>query len=250
MGSEYVLTAKDGCVSPDDLAFMAAALDEQMRRDVGPAFGKEPWSVAAVSSLDGLSPDSSAEHVLTFQADLGVPGALGYHTDEAGVEYAVCLPPTNTPGVIDGTTASHEVIETFGDPECSETQPGPNGSQTDYELCDAVEGDAYPITVTIGAVTRVVMVSNFVLPAWFDPGSVGPFDFLGKLTAPLTMTPGGYFQFDDAQGNAQQVFADEAGQAALAGQARERELAARAPGAPSRGGRRDPAFGDYPRPSS
>jgi len=55
--------------------------------------------------------------------------------------------------------------------------------------CDPVESDAYPIAV----LDKPVMVSNFVLPAWFDAqASQGPFDKMGKLTAPFTMTPGGY----------------------------------------------------------
>jgi hypothetical protein len=39
---------------------------------------------------------------------------------------------------------------------------------------------------------RAVDVSNFVLPAWFDQGSAGGWDFKGELTEPLQIAPGGY----------------------------------------------------------
>jgi hypothetical protein len=52
-----------------------------------------------------------------------------------------------------------------------------------------------------------VQVSNFVLPEWFDSVvSAGEkFDYLGKATAPFSMTPGGYW-VQAAMGNETQKF--------------------------------------------
>ncbi len=208
---ELALVAEDSCVRLDTLSFMAAALDLQMARDCAPLYGQEPWACIALASLDGVR-SSQAQKVLTFRRSLDVPGALGFHTQDWGIEYAEALaPPEVGPDdPIDGTVASHEFLETFADPDVSKSAVGPGGSLYDYEICDAVEADSYFITATIGAQTRVVAVSNFVLPAWFG-GASGPFDFMRLLSGPWQMTSGGYAQFVDREGHTQQVFADLAG---------------------------------------
>jgi hypothetical protein len=53
------------------------------------------------------------------------------------------------------------------------------------ELCDATQGDSYSI--------NDVAVSNFLLPAYFDPlEQTGPFDHLGVVSGPFVIRPGGY----------------------------------------------------------
>jgi hypothetical protein len=37
-----------------------------------------------------------------------------------------------------------------------------------------------------------VKVSNFVYPAWFSEVAAGPYDFMGRLESPLTLSSGGY----------------------------------------------------------
>jgi hypothetical protein len=212
---EFALYADGNCVPPDVLAFIAAAVNLQIQRDVAPLWGgDEPWAVVALSSLSGVTPNQTRK-VLTFKKTLDVQGALGFHTDDNGVEYAQALPPAAAgPGdTIDGTTTSHEVIETFGDPTCNAYARCPSGRRVARELCDAVENDAYAVSVRIGPDTRQVNVSNFVLPGWFD-GGAGPYDFLKRLSAPETMTAGGYFQYLDDNNNPQQVFADNRGRLA------------------------------------
>ena len=209
---EFALVAEGNCVAPDVLAFIAAACDLQMRRDVAPAWGgDEPWACIALDSLAGVR-SSQTRKVLTFKKSLSVAGALGFHTDDNGVEYAEALAPAVAkPGdPIDGTTTSHEVIETFGDPTCDVYVRGPSGRRLARELCDPVEADAYIIPVTLGPETRQVLVSNFILPAWFHAGT-GPYDYLDRLSAPETMTGGGYFEYLDGQNHPQQVFADNRG---------------------------------------
>lgn len=208
---EFALVAQNGCVPPDVLAFIAAAVNLQMQRDVAPVWGGEVWTCIALDSLDGVA-SSGARKVLTFKPKLELANALGFHTENGGVDYAEALPPA-TPAAgqaLDGTTTSHEVVETFGDPSCNAYVTGPSGRRLARELADPVESDAYPISVRIGPETRQVMVSNFVFPSWFN-GGTGPYDYLKHLDAPETMTPGGYFEYLDGSGNSQQVFADARG---------------------------------------
>jgi hypothetical protein len=211
---EFALIAEDGCVPPDVFAFIAAAVNLQMQRDVAPVWADDVWTVVALDSLAGVKPTETRK-ILTFKKKLGVAGALGFHTEASGVDYAEALPPAaRGPGeAIDGTTTSHEVIETFGDPSCNTYVRGPSGRRLARELADPVEADAYPITVRIGPDTRQVMVSNFVFAPWFD-GGPGPYDFLKRLTLPEDTTAGGYYEYLDEAGNSQQVFADARGRQA------------------------------------
>lgn len=214
---EFALVAAENCVPLDVLTYIAAAVDLQMRRDVGPIFDTgEPWTVGALSSLEGLRDAPGVRKVLTFRPKLSVAGALGFHTEVAGIDYAEALPPKFTGGTIDGTTVSHEVIETFADPGCDVSWPMPNGSKVDFECSDPVEADSYPITVTIGSDVRVVMVSNFVTPAWFGLEDRTPFDYLAKLKAPFTMTPGGYYRIVDITGAEDFIYADADARARVA----------------------------------
>ncbi len=185
-----------------------------MQRDVAPVWGGDVWTCIALDSLDGVAA-SGARKVLTFKKKLELAGALGFHTESSGVDYAEALPPPMPAAgqPLDGTTTSHEVVETFGDPSCNAYVTGPSGRRLARELADPVESDAYPILVRIGPETRQVMVSNFVLPSWFN-GSGGPYDYLKHLDAPETMTAGGYFEYLDGSGNSQQIFADARGRLA------------------------------------
>jgi len=212
---EFALLAEDGCVPPDVLAFIAAAVNLQMRRDVAPVWGDDFWTCVALDSLDGVNPTETRK-ILTFKKKLHVAGALGFHTQTSGgVDYAEALPPAARPAgeAIDGTTTSHEVIETFGDPTCNAYVRGPSGRRLARELADPVEADAYPISVRIGPETRQVMVSNFVFPSWFH-GGPGPYDYLKRLDLPEELTAGGYFEYLDENDHSQQMFADARGRQA------------------------------------
>jgi hypothetical protein len=69
-----------------------------------------------------------------------------------------------------------------------------------------VESDAYQLTV--GGVTGTV--SNFVMPAWFDPQapSVSHFDWLELTHAPFQVRPTGYI-IKMVEGNVTQQFGEE-----------------------------------------
>jgi hypothetical protein len=75
------------------------------------------------------------------------------------------------------------------DPYCNLYADADGTRSIAVEIGDPVEADVYVVPVSGVKVT----VSNYVLPRWFDPAAVhGPFDQMGHLTAPFTMTAGGY----------------------------------------------------------
>jgi hypothetical protein len=137
---------------------------------------------------------------ITIYDNADQAGALGYHTEgrDGSVFGKIFAKETLSGGgtVLTGdlsvsSVLSHEVIEMFLDRNVNKWADGPDGQTSfSFEGCDPVEGDSYPVMVA----GKPVMVSNFILPAWFDdsPPKGSTFDFMKKLSAPFTMTAGGY----------------------------------------------------------
>lgn len=196
---------KSKLVTDDAVQKMTAAVHNQLAEDVAPVYGLVP--ALAFASSGKASPGTAPCYILD---DPDVDGALGYHDEDAhGVPYIkVFTKPTLENGgtVLTGpnavsVTLSHEVLELTGDAPANKWVDGPKGKDYAFELCDAVEGDAYVIDG--------VSVSNFLLPAFFDPKSPKgtKLDYLGKLKKPFSMTRGGYQIVRTEPGTVSQVFA-------------------------------------------
>lgn len=165
------------------------SLQVQITRDFAPA-----WNILGelnFYSAKAVVPSTFWQMVLLDNADQA--GALGYHDlTNTGLPLGkVFIETCNQANIAWSTTLSHELLELLVDPytdECSLMQNA-DGSGVLYalEVCDPVENDSYAI--------GDVAVSNFVFPEWFEnlePNFQKRFDFMGKLNAPFTMTPGGY----------------------------------------------------------
>jgi hypothetical protein len=114
--------------------------------------------------------------------------ALGYHylTDE-GQPLSKVFVRTTQAGEQVSVTACHELFEMAIDPIANLWSETSDGTLYAYEMCDAVEEDTFEVDG--------IAMSNFLHPAWFEPfkhPEGTKFDHLGKLTAPFTMTQGGY----------------------------------------------------------
>ena len=98
------------------------------------------------------------------------------------------------------SVVSHEVLELLFDPACNGWSDDGTGTLFAKEVADPVESDSYTINVPAqrtptGTSDQVIAtVSNFVLPAWFDPGSPAgtKLDYLNLLTKPFEVRPTGY----------------------------------------------------------
>jgi hypothetical protein len=89
------------------------------------------------------------------------------------------------------STASHELLEMLVDPDIalgSAATVDGHARQYAYEVCDAVQANAYRYEVD------GVHVSDFVYPSWFEGFRMRGtrFDQLGKCKRPLHVLPGGY----------------------------------------------------------
>jgi hypothetical protein len=162
-------------VAHDQARAIVEACNLQVRDHIAPAWDRKAIPVRYYSA-EGKVPDDVALGVLLDNADQA--GALGYHDETpAGRPYfRVFAKPSvdSGSGILEGAyavsaTASHEVAELFGDP---------------------VEADSYAVDTRAGP----VLVSNFVLPAWFDPQAShsAVFDYLHRTSRPFQMTAGGY----------------------------------------------------------
>ena len=160
---------------PTDITAYLEAQQAQIDLDFSPAWGG--------SAVIDQSPGGWPVYLLDTS---DVQNALGYHdVDRSGIPYAkVFLQTAKSVGVAWQSVASHEVLEVLGDSNANTTDLGADGCQWVQEVGDPVEDKSY---------TRLgVTLSDFVTPNWFTIGGSGPFDFLRVLTAPFTVTPGGY----------------------------------------------------------
>jgi len=193
-------------ISNSDVAKMTAAIGKQLANDVAPFYGAVP-AIEFVRAGGRPTPGGVPCYIID---EPDIDGALGYHDeDDSGV---ACIKVFVNPTLDNGgsafagpnsvsVTLSHEVLELTGDAPANKWVDGPHGADFAYELCDAVEGDAYVIDD--------VSVSNFVLQSFFDPKAEkgAKLDFLGKVSRPFAMTAGGYQITRTEPGKVSQVFA-------------------------------------------
>lgn len=215
-------------VTDDDLRKATHAVDLQLGHSFCPAWGLvAPVVEFAPTGTTDLDP---AAYIVSV-ADRGTrPGLLGYHDEisaavvDAFVFAEVTLAHGGTvlrqPGPGATTVASvlsHEVMEMLVDPCINAWWDGPltvNGTlyqSVAAEVGDPVQPsggreDYYVVTLD----DEEVWLANFILPAWHDLHAVAPYDFLGHLTRPFSMQPGGYLIVRNAPGGEKSLFAEGA----------------------------------------
>ena len=178
---------------PGTLEAIARALTIQIRRDFAPAWGVEDATVSVHGQGDPIH----------FFDNAHTRDGFGFHqVDPNGRPYAhvsaeASLRAGNT--WVDGTdaisaSASHEALEMMGDPAANEWCFDGDRRLWSREVCDPVQENTY----VIEAGGRRVTVSDFVLPAYFNPSAPGPYDHLGVLSNPFTLAQGGYAVWDRA----------------------------------------------------
>ena len=181
-----------------DVATMTEGIATQIQSDVAPIWGRAPAAVTFYT--DPTAVPAGAYGIALVDTIQDQPqGVLGYHTEAqvAQVWGVVAAQPELDNGwkVLTGdwsvsSTLSHEVLETFIDPNCNLWASDGQGSLYSLEVCDPVEAPTYTVSG--------VSVSNFVTPSWYDPQppSGAQFDKMGQLTAGFSILPGGYMVYE------------------------------------------------------
>ena len=190
------LVNKSTIFKDSDLPTLANALQLQVTRDFSPIWGT---SAQIYWTPSGKNPTASHWPLALFD-NADVANALGYHDESPTGQPLgkIFVATTLADGQKVSVTTSHELLEMLGDPYVN----GANQDGSKFwatEMCDMVENDEYEIVIPSGwaGAGTSVAVSNFALPAWWQSSIPGPYDFLHKLSAPLTLTPGGYMSFLD-----------------------------------------------------
>lgn len=182
-------------LSDADAASIIAALNLQVP-DLVAAWGTS-YTDTHVLRSDPTAPLAPGEWPAYFLPSSDVAGALAYHdVDPQGRAYSRVFVDTilANAGTILGpggvsVAASHEACEMAVDPSCTITASALNGDTWAVEVCDPVESNSYPVSLTDGT---VVCVSDFVGPDFFIPTSTGSFDKMGVITSPFAIAAGGY----------------------------------------------------------
>jgi len=162
---------------------MMAAIQRQVSGDFAKAWGQD----ASLTYLRAGSRQAPApgDWLVVICQNPGHAAELGYHD----------LTPQGKPLAIvyaeqDGelsVTLSHEILEMLADPSCNGFEHRKSDSLLyAREVCDAVESD------TLGYRIQGILVSDFVLPAFFVEGAPGPYDWKRSLRAPFEIADGGY----------------------------------------------------------
>jgi hypothetical protein len=157
---------------------------------------REVWNASAtLFQHDPTSASIPGAWVLAFLRDSDQAGALGYHdvTSSGSPIIKIFVGDDLKYGYSPTVTASHEVLETLGDPLTNRVAQGPKGLFYAYENCDACEADEFGYTVA------GVQLSDFVTEEYFLPGSDGPYDYKNHIRQPFEILPGGYMAVFDPQ---------------------------------------------------
>lgn len=178
-----------------DVAFWTEAVNIQMREHVSPHWDREAPGVAFYGSVEHMDPDKAA--LLGIVNDDGNAESAGYHTQLGPVIYGlVDVHQSRHPS----GTLSHEAGEILCDATLDRKVPGPHGWLYYVEPWDPTQGRDYMIEVTLFGERRKVLVSDFVLPAWYglrNTAGGSHRTFLGARNVapdldPFAPAPGGY----------------------------------------------------------
>jgi len=182
-------------VSDGDVSNVVNALQKQVDKDFGPAWGV---SVQLTFVPQNQKPNPQYWWLVVLD-NSDQAGALGYHDlTPAGLPIGKVFAASDLQYKTSwSVTMSHELLEMLADPNINLTvfDEGPIGARLyAYEVCDPCEDDSF------GYKIDGILVSDFVLPAWFEsfrkPNSTD-FDFQKHVTAPLQLLNNGYISVND-----------------------------------------------------
>ena len=191
---------------------MVDACARQLRDAVCPLWGVEYRPINVYAGLDGLPPGTTDPVFL-----MDTPGdrsVWGSHFRTLTPVARVFVDPVleDGGGVVLADNAnlqrptvaavlSHELIEMTVDPDLDRYVLGPGGNEYPVEPADPVQRWQVMGFSDVNEARGLVMLSDFVLPAYYQEGAPGPWNFgrtaqvpttTPELPGPFTIAPGGY----------------------------------------------------------
>ncbi|MDT7543240.1 MAG: hypothetical protein QOE33_3144 [Acidobacteriota bacterium] len=187
---QVALVSETSSISSAELGVVAAALQKQASRDLGPL-----WAVSAtVDAFARLEDVPLGYWPIMVRDDINTPGAAGVHEDDAGQPFALVQSGEGW-----SLTASHECIEMLVDPfgrrlaAGQSPKPGQGRVQFLVEPCDPSEATEFAYII------NGVSVSDFYTPKFFTTAA-NPHDrysFTGAIKKPRQVLKGGYLSWHD-----------------------------------------------------
>ena len=185
------------------LRHIAEAVTHQVNHEFSAEWGNKV-SIRVGTSMDDVR---DGEWVYGFEATLpGAPSSSAFHDiHKHGIPYALCGVTTcrslyGPHGI--SVDASHEILETAGDEGANQYAYDNKRSLHAMEMCDAVEVQTYPKTCRDGT---IVHVSNWLLPSWFIPRAIGPYDYMTKMKIKGAAAPPGPLRTAPGRGGNYQI---------------------------------------------
>lgn len=193
MRIQVALINQSQALSDEQASAIKTALQHQVNQDFLPT-----WGITAELGLVGQGEEPPAgSWWLVFLDDTDQAGALGYHdlTPDLHPLSKVFVNTDLENRAAPSVTASHELLEMLGNPYLGDCVVDPRtGRLYAKEVGDAVEAD------DLAYRKGDVLVSDFVLPAYFDPrhrGKAESLSFKGNVTEPFSLARGGYLSYLD-----------------------------------------------------
>lgn len=183
-----LLRRQTDAITDKDMAFLERALYLQLRL-CADAYDLAPPGVSVVLP-ESVLPQHEAVGI-DFVDDDGIEAAVAHHGYSEGAKYAWSLIGVKE---TDAWTvaASHEALEMLCNWHLDQWVTAPNGDRWPKEVADPVESHKYPLAVDLFGGKRIVELSSFVLPSFWEVGGLWPLDHLGMLDHPFSVAPGGY----------------------------------------------------------
>jgi hypothetical protein len=169
----------------NDVATVCAAIQKQIIRDFTPV-----WTIEATIDPFPRPQDVPVGYWPIYIVDTFQGG--GQHRTRHHQPFGLVAA-----GSTWSLAASHEALEMLVDPGGDRLVAGDSPIEAQgrveflLEVCDPCQGDDHAYTV------NGVLVSDFCLPAYFDPLGVtgGRYSYTGAMTAPHQVLPGGYLSW-------------------------------------------------------
>jgi hypothetical protein len=188
------LVSESKRVKLPDLMRVAAALQKQASRDLGPI-----WEITAtVDAFASLKDVPDGYWPMIIKDNIGTPGAAGVHMDKDGQPFALISSGKSLDEW--SLTASHEMCEMLVDPSGDRQETGdspkPEQGRVSFlvEVCDPSEAADFAYSV------NGILASDFYTPNYFDPTQASGvrYSFTGSITRPRQVLRGGYLSWKDA----------------------------------------------------
>ncbi len=190
LSKHIALVSKTNKIKSSELMQIAAALQKQATRDLGPIWGIE----ATVDAFTRLKDVPGGYWPIIIKEKIDDPSAEGYHSDKYRQPFALVKHDDGWP-----LTCSHEMCEMLVDPfgsrmvSSGSIKEGQGRVNYLVEVCDPSEDDTFAYSV------NGIMLSDFYTPHYFDPVTAPSirYSFTGALTKPKQVLKGGYLSWLD-----------------------------------------------------